>query len=525
MISAVTDWFRLAGAGFRLTRYDALIPREYAHLLPAPIRAIGSLTRIGAKRVESGRELRPGERLAAAFEGMGPAYVKLGQFMATRPDIIGFDMANDLARLQDKMPPFPRAEAIAEIEKTFNAKLDTLFTDFSEPIAAASIAQVHKAKLKSGEAVAVKVLRPNIERTAAREFRAFGRAARAIETFSTTARRMEPVKFIETLKESAAVELDLRMEAGAASAMADSLKEKEGVRAPEINWPLTGRRILTLDWIEGTPVSDLAALDARGIDRHALAVKILRLFLTQALHEGFFHADMHQGNMLIDDQGKLVLIDFGIMGRLDPKTRATFAHIIHGFITRDYQHTAQVHFDAGYISKDHSVEAFAQALRSVGEPLFGRNADAVDMSRVLQQLFDVTDLFDMHLRPELILLQRTMVAVEGVARMLHPSVNMWDAATPVVRSYVTDEIGPRHQAERLRTAALKTLEIAPNLPDYVEKIAAASERISDDRIGLSQNTTRDLADALSKEGRMTRGALWFLGAAALILAATTLMNS
>ena len=220
-----------------------------------------------------------------------------------------------------------------------------------------------------------------------------------------------------------------------------------------------------------------------------------------------------------------MLIDFGIMGRLDPKTRATFAHIIHGFITRDYQHTAQVHFDAGYISKEHSVEAFAQALRSVGEPLFGRNADAVDMSRVLQQLFDVTDLFDMHLRPELILLQRTMVAVEGVARMLHPSVNMWDAATPVVRSYVTDEIGPRAQAERLRTAAVKTLEIAPNLPDYVEKIAAASERISDDRIGLSHDTTRDLADALSRQGRMTRGALWFAGAAALVLAMTTLMNS
>ena len=524
MISAVSDWLRLIGAGFRLTRHDALIPKEYTHLLPGPMVMLGAVTRIGAKRTDNGRTLRPGERLATAFEGMGPAYVKLGQFMATRADIIGFEMAGDLARLQDKMPPFPRSTAIAEIEKTFDKKLDDLFSDFSEPIAAASIAQVHKATLKTGEPVAVKILRPNIERIAAKEFRAFGRAARTIEMFSRSARRMEPVQFIETLKESAAVELDLRMEAGAASAISDSLKDKEGVKAPTIIWPLTARRILTLDWIEGVPVTDFETLNQQGVDREALAVKILRLFLTQALHEGFFHADMHQGNMLIDDQGQLVLIDFGIMGRLDPKTRATFAHIIHGFITRDYQHTAQVHFDAGYISKKHSVESFAQALRAVGEPLFGRNADAVDMSRVLQQLFDVTDLFDMHLRPELILLQRTMVSVEGVARMLYPSVNMWDAATPVVRDYVTDEIGPRAQAEKLRTAAVKTLEIAPHLPGYVEKIAAASEQISNNQAGFSGNTTKILTDALAKQNRMTRNALWFAGAGAVLLAIATFMN-
>lgn len=524
MFAPIIDWIRLIGAAYHLSRHDALVPSEYAHLLPAPLKTFGAISRIGAKRHSKAHTLRPGERLAAAFETMGPAYVKLGQFLATRPDIIGFDMANDLSRLQDKMPPFKRAKAIAAIEASFNAPLDRLFTDFSAPIAAASVAQVHSAKLPTGEKVAVKVLRPDIEKIAAREFRAFSRAARTIEALSKPARRMEPVKFIDTLKASAAIELDLRMEAGAASAMAESLNTKEKVTAPAIHWPLSSKRVLTLEWIDGTAINDIAALDERAIDRKALAIKILQLFLTQALHEGFFHADMHQGNLLIDENDDLVLIDFGIMGRLDEKARTTFAQIIHGFITRDYQHTAQVHFDAGYISDQHSVESFAQALRAVGEPLFGRNADAVDMSRVIQQLFDVTDLFDMHLRPELILLQRTMVTVEGVARMLYPSVNMWEAATPVIQSYLTDEIGPKRQVEKLHAAAMKSLEIAPKIPDYVEKIALASERISQDKFALSDESTQNLAEALSKESRLTRAALWFAGVSVAILAAVTFLR-
>ncbi|MFQ5564120.1 MAG: 2-polyprenylphenol 6-hydroxylase, partial [Parvularculaceae bacterium] len=463
MIAALFDFFRLARAGFTLARHDALVPREFAHLAPGPMRAFAAMFRIGARTREDGRKLRPGERLAHAFERLGPAYVKLGQFMATRPDIIGFEMAGDLGRLQDKMPTFSQDAARREIEAAFGRPASDLFESFPEPIAAASIAQAHRARLKTGEEVAVKILRPRIEQKVAREFRAFTRAARAIEAVSKSARRLEPVKFIDTLKATAAVELDLRLEAGAASELAENLKDQPAIRIPKVIWELTARRVLTIEWIDGTPLGDLDALDARGIDRRKLAEEVIRVFLTQALRTGFFHADMHQGNLIVDGGGRLVLIDFGIMGRLDEAARRTFAEIIYGFISRDYRRCAQVHINAGYVPAHHSVDSFAQALRAVGEPLYGHSAANVDMSRVLQQLFDVTALFDMHLRPELVLLQRTMVTVEGVARMLDPAVNMWEAATPVVRAYIGDSLGPKAKARSLRDAALKAIEIAPRL--------------------------------------------------------------
>ena len=524
MISYITDFFRLCGAGWALTRRDALLPVEYDQVYPLPLRVFGAASRIGAKTTDDGRAMRPGERLASALEGHGPFYVKTGQFMATRPDIIGFEMADDLCRLQDRMPPFERDIAVAEAERALGKPLNDLFADFSEPIAAASIAQAHRATLHDGRDVAVKVLRPGVEKKTASDFRALHRFARFVEKVSKRIRRLEPVKLIETLQEAARLELDLRLEAGAASQMQDNLVKDDHIRIPEVVWSHSSRRVLTIEWIDGTPISDVQTLDARGIDRPKLAVQVMQSFLHQALHQGYFHADMHQGNMIIDHQGRLGLIDFGIMGRLDEEARRTFATIIYGFINRDYLKTAQAHFDAGYIAPHYSVESFAQALRAVGEPLYGQDADQMDMSRVLQQLFDVTDMFDMHLRPELVLLQRTMVTVEGVARLLNPKINMWETATPVISSYINSEIGPTYQLKRLQDATIKMIDIAPRLPDYISTIAHAAEQVSDEKLGLSQQTTNQLAKALSANDKKTRLALWFAGLSALILSLTLIFT-
>ena len=471
MLTAIADYWRLMRAGVTLARHDVILPPEYSTRLPLPARAFGSLLRALSGKPKG----RPGERLAKALESLGPAYIKLGQFLATRPDVFGVETTTDLARLKDKLPPFGLAAAKDQLKEEFGeAEADRLFPHLTDPVAAASIAQVHKMETADG-AFAVKILRPGVIREITLELRAMKRAARTIEHVDHNSRRMEPVAFVETVAASMEKELDLRLEAGGGAEFREIMKGSDTFHVPEVDWERSGRAVLTTDWVQGTPHTDTEAMSRRVINRKELANRVTQGFLEAAIKHGVFHADMHEGNMILGDDGRLFLIDFGIVGRIGLAERRFLAEILNGFIKRDYQRVAEVHFEAGYVPADRSVGDFAQALRSVGEPIHGKSAKDVSMGRLLLQLLDFTHTFGMHLRPELVLLQKTMVQVEGVARTLDPEHNIWDAAKPIVQSWIHTEFGPlgltKHGGSLLRDLSGR----ASRLPEILDKLEVVLE--------------------------------------------------
>lgn len=409
-----------------------------------------------------------------AITALGPAYIKFGQILSTRPDIVGVELAQQLRYLQDQLPPFSMAEARATIEAELGQPVAEVFSDLSDPVAAASIAQVHRARLApgtlgAGTEVAVKVLRPGIERAFQRDINAFYLAAGLIEWALPSTRRLRPSDVIAHFESVVLGELDLRLETAAAAEFAANTSEDKGFRVPRPLWHLSGKRMMTLDWAEGEPMGDNEAIDSLGLDRAELGRRVLQLFLRHALRDGYFHADMHQGNLKVNRAGEIIALDFGIMGTIDEFTRRTYAEILFGFIRKDYRRVAEVHFEAGYVPPDRDVDEFARALRSVGEPIFGMDATRISMARLLSYLFEVTERFGMQTRTELILLQRTMVVVEGVARSLHPTINIWEVAQPIVEDYIRETLGPRALARDLYRAALILTRFGPHLPGVVDR--------------------------------------------------------
>lgn len=406
-----------------------------------------------------------------ALTALGPAYIKFGQILSTRPDIVGDDMALQLKYLQDQLPPFPTDQAKAMVEAELGQPVEALFAEFSEPVAAASIAQVHKARLREDDRlVAVKVLRPGIERAFRKDIEAFYLAATTLEAFLPSTRRLRPLDVITHFEGVVMGELDLRLESASASEFAANTKDDAGFQVPQPLWRLSGRRVMTMGWAEGISLADNAALDAAGHDRVALGNRVLSLFLSHALRDGLFHGDMHQGNLKVAANGDIIAYDFGIMGRIDAYTRKVYAEILMGFIQRNYRRVAEVHFEAGYVPADRDVEAFASALRAVGEPIFGMEANRISMARLLAYLFDVTERFGMETRTELILLQRTMVVVEGVARSLDDNINIWQVARPVVESYIRSHVGPVALARDLVSTVQVLARFGPKLPRLVENL-------------------------------------------------------
>jgi ubiquinone biosynthesis protein len=408
--------------------------------------------------------------LTRALTALGPAYIKFGQILSTRPDVVGPELAQQLSVLQDKLPPFPVDVAKREVARDLGIVVDDVYSDFSEPVAAASIAQVHSARITAtNEKVAIKVLRPGIEKAFRTDIDAFYLAASVIDMLAPSARRLRPLDVIRHFEGVVLGELDLRLESASAAEFAATTAKDARFGVPRVFWGLSAKRVMTIEWVDGLSANDLAALDAAGLDRAEMGIRVMQLFLKHALRDGFFHADMHQGNLKINASGDIIAIDFGIMGRIDEYTRRVYAEIIFGFIRKDYRRVAEVHFEAGYVPADRDIDEFARALRAVGEPIFGMDASRISMAKLLAYLFEVTERFGMETRTELILLQRTMVVVEGVARSLNPHVNIWDVARPVVEDYVAKNVGPQALARDLAQTARVLARFGPRLPGMVEQ--------------------------------------------------------
>jgi ubiquinone biosynthesis protein len=531
MASALRNILRLTRAGLTLGGYGAdLIPKGVP--LPWPVRAGAVAMKVATAPIRAltwpfRRKVAKDARIATALTRLGPSYIKLGQFLATRGDLLPAPIVKDLRHLQDRLPPFSMAEAQRAIEDTFGGKVSDHFIKIGPPIAAASIAQVHKAEVvdrasPTPRSVAVKVLRPGVERRFQRDLDSYAFAARTIEKVLPKTRRLRPTAVIDDLARVTELELDLRLEAAAISEMADNIKGDKGFRVPSIDWRRTGRRVMTIEWIDGTPIGDHTRLKTEGHDLNALGLTVLQSFLRHAMRDGFFHGDMHQGNLLVEKDGTIVAVDFGIVGRLGLLERRFLAEILYGLVTRNYRRAAEMHFEAGYVPKHHSVEVFAQAMRAIGEPIHGRTADEISMADLLGQLFAYTDVFDMETRPELILLQKSMVIVEGVARGLDPKLNMWSAAEPIAKEWLDANLGVVGRLKEAGAGAEVMGRVLADAPRALASAEVAARQLVDTLSTGVKIDPASLAEIQGAGGSRGSAVLSILRTLALVVGATSL---
>lgn len=466
MLRTIRNLARLLRIGRTLARHDALFLLDDI----AVAREMMTVVRLIYRRREDGR---PGQRLARAFVELGPTFIKLGQALSTRPDLVGEEIASDLADLQDKLAPFPYAEAKAIIEEEFDAPLESLFRDFDPtPVAAASIAQVHFATTVDGEPVAVKVLRPGVHDQIRRDLDLFFWLAEIVEKAQPRLRRLRPVDTVTTFEDSVNIEMDLRFEAAAAAELAENFEDDPTFRVPAIDWQRTSQKVMTQERVSGLAMDEREALIAAGLDPVDVITNAANAFFKMVFRDGFFHADLHPGNLFVDRSGAIIAVDFGIMGRVDMATRRYLGEMLLGFLTGNYRRVAEVHFEAGWVPADKSVDNFTQAARSIAEPIFGRPIEDISIARLLGQLFQVTETFEMETQPQLLLLQKSMLLAEGVGRTLAPSINMWELAYPLIEDWMRANLGPKARVEDAAMSAYRSLERLPKIIEHAEKAAA-----------------------------------------------------
>ncbi len=452
-------------------------------------------------KINQNLNLSDEERLCNSIQDMGTTFIKLGQFLSTRPDIIGEKLSKQFEKLQDKLPPFSTYEAKEMIKKDLGEEIYNSIINFNKPIAAASVAQVHKAQINDDgiiKDVAVKILRPNIKKIFNEEIDALMLLAYFIENSIKKTKRLKLVEVVFLLKEITNHEMDLRLEAAAANEFSENTKNDLGFHVPKIYWNYTSESVLTLDWVEGISIKEKDILEKNNINTVKLATDIIQHFLRHAVRDGFFHADMHEGNLLIDKDGQIVPIDFGIMGRLDKLNKRYLAEILFGFIQRDYKKVAEIHLVAGLIPKDVQLDNFAQALRSIGEPIFGHSVKDISGGKLLKQLFYITEKFNMQTQPQLLLLQKTMVVVEGVARKLNLNTNIWKTSKPVLEKWLKETKDPINALTDTLKDSTEVLKRLPELPKIMDKANQALTYLASGNIPQNSNSYSALKEKESE---------------------------
>ncbi len=492
MFNRVFQLFKIAR---KLSTSGAIDTVNQLYNLPLIVNIFFNVISIGSSKKTYNNQKKAGEKLCIALEGMGTTFIKLGQFLATRPDIIGEELAKDLEKLQDKLPAFDTYEAKKIIKKEVGDSQFKKITELSEPIAAASIAQVHIAKISDenqNKDVAIKILRPNIEKLFNEELDALMLFAYIIENTISKAKRLKLVEVVYLLREITNIEMDLRFEAAAANELYENTINDKGFNVPKIYWNYTSKKILTLDKVNGVSIREHEKIKDYGINSEILAKNLIQHFLKQAVRDGFFHGDMHQGNLFVDQKGNIIPVDFGIMGRLDKDNRKFLAEILYGFIQRDYKKVADVHFQAGLVPQGASKDEFAQALRSVGEPIFGQSIKDISGGNLLAQLFEITEKFNMPTQTPLLILQKTMVVVEGVARKLYPETNIWEVSRPVLEDWLKNVKSPQNTLQTAINTSSEIIKRVPDFPEFIDKANYALQLVAEGKLNFNVVNNKNL---------------------------------
>src|SRR6056300_273616 len=509
MIEKLITLFKIGRA---FSKSDALSYFEEIYDPPWIVKLLVKILGFSFSEKRVSNEIPANEKLTYALKKLGPTFIKLGQFLGTRPDIVGEVLAKDLQKLQDRMEPFSLNIAKLSLEKELGEENYKKITNLSEPIAAASIAQVHFATIENeNKEVAIKILRPNIEKIFNKELDALMLFAYLVELVLPKTRRLKLVEVVHLLKEITSIEMDLRFEAAAANELKNNTKGDPYFKVPSIFWDYTSKRVLTLEKVEGIPIRDMQQIEKAKINKPELAKAVIQNFLRQAVGDGFFHGDMHQGNLFVDTEGNIIPVDFGIMGRLDKDNRKYLADILYGFIQRDYEKVADVHFKAGLVPADESKESFSQALRSIGEPIFGQSIKNISAGRLLAQLFEITEKFNMATQPQLLLLQKNMVVVEGVARSLDENSNIWEISKPILEGWLKKEVGPEAKINQAIETTSKVMDRLPELPKMMDKASKALELLAAGSVAYNQEIAKQFElEKLKLKNQQNKIIIFFL---------------